>query len=71
MNSPGLALFDPMNGVIVTTYSSGAVLTQIQNDGSEVMVVYASRTLMAPECNYSVGEREALASCVAVERWDT
>ena len=66
VNSRGLALFDPMNDVIVTTDASGygleAVLTQIQNDGT-VMVACASRTLTAPERNYSVGECEAIA-CV-------
>ena len=75
VNSPGLELFDPMNDVIVTTdasgYGLGAVVTQIQNDGSEVMVACASSTLTAPERNYPVGEREALACVWAVERYHT
>ena len=44
VNSPGRSLFDPKNEVIVTTDSSGAVLTQVQNDGSEVQKVDGTRT---------------------------
>ena len=52
VNSPGLALFDPINKVIVTTDASGyglwAVLTQIEHGGSKVIVTCASRPLRAP-----------------------
>lgn len=46
----------------------GAMLTQIV-DGKEHPVAYMSKTLNAPEKNYSITERETLAVIVALEHW--
>ena len=42
-------------------YGVGAVLSQIDEQGVERPVAYASRTLSQPEQNYSQLEKEALA----------
>uniref|UniRef100_A0A5S6QKA6 RT_RNaseH_2 domain-containing protein n=1 Tax=Trichuris muris TaxID=70415 RepID=A0A5S6QKA6_TRIMR len=62
LESPAFALFDPALETIVTTDASdvgiGAVLSQVQHDGNERTVAFASRTLSAAERKYSVlGER--------------
>ena len=68
-----LAHFDPRLETIVTTDASavaiGAVLSQLQEDGEERPVAYASRSLAQAERAYSVSEREALACIWACERW--
>ena len=69
-----LAHFDAKLPTVVTTDASGvaigAVLSQLQTDGVERPVAYASRTLSSAERAYSVSEREALACIWACERWN-
>ena len=59
-----LGHFDINCKTLVTTDASavalGAVLSQIQN-GQDVPIAFASRTLSPKERNYSTDEREALA----------
>lgn len=51
-----------------SNYGVGAMLTQ-SIDGKEHPVAYMSRSLSAPEKNYSITERETLAVLVALEHW--
>uniref|UniRef100_A0A3Q1G3C6 Reverse transcriptase/retrotransposon-derived protein RNase H-like domain-containing protein n=1 Tax=Acanthochromis polyacanthus TaxID=80966 RepID=A0A3Q1G3C6_9TELE len=66
VNSPALALFDPARPTIVSTdasdYGLGAVLTQMDNNGEERTVAFASRSLSDAERKYSIVEKEALLS---------
>ena len=47
----------------------GSVLTQLDGEGNEVVVAFASRTLTALEKKYSVTEKECLAVLFAVEKF--
>ena len=47
----------------------GAVLAQMYPDGSERVIVYASRTLQAAEKNYSQTELEGLSCVWAITRF--
>lgn len=73
--SPALSLYDPTLRSVVSTdasdYGLGAVFAQVQPDGTEKPVAFASRTLTATERKYSVVEKEALACVWAVEKWRT
>lgn len=51
-----------------SNYGVGAMLTQCIN-GKEHPIAYMSRSLTAPEKNYSITERETLAVLVALEHW--
>ncbi len=59
------AYFDPSKRTVATFDASpfglGAVLTQVDQNGQEHVVAYASRTLSDVERRYSQTEREALA----------
>ena len=70
-----LVPFDSSLETVVTTDASsiglGAVLSQIQKDGSERVVSFASKSLSASEAKYCSLELEALACVWAVERWHT
>ncbi|XP_030595617.1 uncharacterized protein LOC115787179 [Archocentrus centrarchus] len=75
VNSPALALFNPNLRIVISTdasdYGLGAVFAQVQPDGTEKPVAFASRTLSAPEQKYSTVEKEALACVWATEKWRT
>ncbi|XP_028418157.1 uncharacterized protein LOC114543323 [Dendronephthya gigantea] len=68
-----MAYFDPSKRTIATFDASpfglGAVLTQVDADGQERSVAYASRTLSDVERRYSQTEREALAIVWGCERF--
>lgn len=49
-------------------YALGWVLSQIQEDGAERTVTFASRTLTAAEWKYFTVEKEALACVFAVDK---
>ena len=72
-SSPMLKPFHQDLPTVVTSDASdrgaGAVLSQIQPDGSEHPVAFWSRTFTDTERRYSVSEREALSAVQAVERW--
>ena len=71
--APSLAHFNTELPTVLTTDASlvalGAVLSQVQSDGSDHPVAFASRTITDAERNYSAGEREALACIWAAEHF--
>ncbi|KAL1251129.1 hypothetical protein QQF64_018925 [Cirrhinus molitorella] len=73
--SSALALYDPSLRSVISTdacdYGLGAVFSQIQQDGTEKPVAFASRTLTVTESKYSIVEKEALACVWATEKWRT
>lgn len=75
VDSPALALFDPSLRSVISTdasdYGLGAIFAQIQPDGTEKPVAFASRTLTETERKYSTVEKEALACVWAAEKWRT
>lgn len=75
MNSPALALFDPALRVVISTdasdYGLGAVFAQVQPDGTEKPVAFATCTLPATDQKYSTVEKEAYACVWAAEKWRT
>ena len=62
-----LGFYDPAKETILACDASpkalGAVLTQVQQDGTEQVISYASQTLQPAEKNYSTAELEGL-ECV-------
>ena len=68
-----LAHYDPCRETIVAADASstgiGAVLLQVQGDGSRRPICYASRSLTDTEKRYAVIEKEALASTWACDRF--
>lgn len=75
VSSPALAIYDPTIHSVISTdasdYGLGAVFAQIQSDGTEKPVAFASRTLTDAEKKYSIVEKEALACVWATEKWRT
>ena len=69
---PVLAHYDPQKTTIVAADASnngiGAVLSQIQEDGTRKPVYYISRSLADTEQKYAVIEKEALATTWACDR---
>ncbi|KAL6463363.1 hypothetical protein MHYP_G00277540 [Metynnis hypsauchen] len=75
VHSTALVMFDPSKPTIVSTdasdYGIGAVLTQMDSNGAEQTVAFASRSLSDVERKYSIVEKEALACVWAAEKWRT
>ena len=73
ISSPILIFPDFSKQFILDTDASevgiGAVLSQVQPDGSEAVVAYASRTLTKPERNYCVTRKELLAVIYFIEHF--
>ena len=71
--SPILAFPNFSKGFLLATDASGiglgAVLSQVQEDGSIRPIAYASHTLQKHECNYAVTELEALEVVWAVKHF--
>ena len=72
LTTPVLAHYDPQKPTIVAADACGtgigAVLLQIQEDGSRRPVCFHSRSLSTTEQNYATIEKEALAVTWACER---
>ena len=50
-------------------YASGAVLTQLDNNGDRHPVAFLSKTFSETEQNYEIYDRELLAIIRALEEW--
>ena len=63
-SSPVLAIYNPEEQTIVaadaSSYGLGAVLNQIQSDGTSRAVAYASRSLTSTEVKYAQIEKNHL-----------
>ena len=68
-----LALFDPSLPTTLETDTSdfitAAVLSQTQNDGILRPVVFMSRKMSSPECNYDIFDKKLLAFVNAFDHW--
>ena len=73
VTAPILAFPDYERAFILDTDASdigiGAVLSQVQEDGSERVIAYASRVLTRPERRYCVTRRELLAVVTFVQHF--
>ena len=71
--SPVLVHYDPTRPLTIATdaspYGVGAVLSHIEDDGTEKPIAYASRTLNVVEKRYSQLDKEALAIQFGVKRF--
>lgn len=68
-----LVHYDLQKDIIVSAdaspYGVGCVIAHVYPDGTERPIEYASRTLTAPERNYSQLDKEALSIVFAVTKW--
>lgn len=75
MNKPVLVAPDHNKDYIMQTdatqNSVAAVLSQLDDNGQERVVAYASRRLLPRERNYSVMEKECLGILFGVQKWNT
>ena len=73
VKSPLLQHYDPTRSLSLSTdaspYGVGAVLSHVDEDGTERPVAYASRTLTDAEKRYSQLDKEALAIIYGVKRF--
>ena len=73
VSAPVLAFPDCSRPFILDTDASdsgiGAVLSQVQDDGTERVIAYASRTLSKAERRYCVTRRELLAAVVFIRQF--
>jgi RNase H-like domain found in reverse transcriptase len=53
-----------------TQTTVAGILNQLDDQGQERVVAYASRKLLARERNYPTIQRELLAICWCLEHWD-
>lgn len=71
--APILAHYDPELPIILATdasaYGLGAVLSQVNSDGTEQPISFASRTLNTSERNYSQLDKEALSLMFGIKRF--
>ena len=71
--SPVLVHYDPTRQLTIATdaspYAVGAVLSHIEDDGTEKPIAYTSRTLNVVEKRYSQLDKEALVIQFGVKRF--
>ena len=72
-SATNLAHYDPSRPTVISSDASsfglGAVLLQLQEDGTRKLVYYASRSLSETEKRYAVIEKEALAVTWACDKF--
>jgi hypothetical protein len=72
-SKPVLAHADPMQPFRMETDASnsayGAVLSQKSPEGTRHPVAYMSKSMTAPERNYDIGDKEALAIIKPLQHW--
>ena len=75
IDTPVLRVADPTKSYILQTNASerglGAVLSQLEGQGEEHPVAFASRKLLPREMNYSTIEKECLAIVWALKFFNT